>query len=198
MSVNKLDEIDKNIITMLQQDPSTTHSKIASDLSRSQPAIGSRIKKLTENGTLATQMGMDFSQVVDYFLIKVEMSCTQPEEVFKLARICPYIINVFKLSGNRNLMVLMACSNLKRLDAIIDQHFRSFEFIHNIHMDIITKIAKKMVLPFVFLIENFKHSAELCTCTKEYRWEIEHPHSNVTKSQKPSERNFHPKAVNVQ
>ncbi|MHA1618079.1 MAG: Lrp/AsnC family transcriptional regulator, partial [Promethearchaeota archaeon] len=74
--LSKLDDIDKSIIKILQDDPNITHSQIAKELSRSQPAIGARIKKLTEKGILATQIGVDFSNPEinsSLNLVKVEM-----------------------------------------------------------------------------------------------------------------------------
>ena len=56
---------------MLQDDPSITHSQIAKELSRSQPAIGARIKKLTEHGILATQIGVDFKKLQELTLVSL-------------------------------------------------------------------------------------------------------------------------------
>ena len=52
MKLTKIDNIDKRIIETLQKNPSITHSQIAKNLERSQPAIGARIKKLSEKGIL--------------------------------------------------------------------------------------------------------------------------------------------------
>lgn len=197
MSINNLDDIDKNIITMLQNDPSTTHSKMAHNLSRSQPAIGARVKKLTKSGILGIQMGINFQQVPEYNLVKVEMSCSNPEEVFRIADECPYIINVFKLSGNRNLMVFLACSSLKRIDSIVDQHFRRLECIHNIHMDLVTKIAKKMILPLVFSVDDFKDTLESCKCRQRHSWNLNHQNTKGAKAHDPHDAVLPSKVMHV-
>ncbi len=164
MILNEIDEIDKNIIEMLQKDPSITHSDIAKELDRSQPAIGARIKKLAEKGILATQMGVDFHQISELNLVKIELSTSKPQKILEMSDYCPYIINILKLSGKSNLMIFMACSSLKRIDYIVDKRFRSSDYINNIRMDLITGISKKLVLPIAFCIEDFKEPRDPCKC----------------------------------
>ncbi|KKK46377.1 hypothetical protein LCGC14_0576430 [marine sediment metagenome] len=43
-----MDDIDKKIITLIQEDPDMTHSKIAKVIKKSQPTVGIRIKKLRD------------------------------------------------------------------------------------------------------------------------------------------------------
>ena len=171
MILKEIDEIDKSIIEMLQKDPSITHSDIAKELDRSQPAIGARIKKLAEKGILATQMGVDFHHIDALNLVKIELTTSKPQEVIKIAEHCPYIINILKLSGKANLIVFMACSSLKRIDFIVDKRFRSVDYISSIRMDLITGIAKKFVLPISFCIEDFEDELGPCLCCKECPYE---------------------------
>ncbi|MHA1521107.1 MAG: Lrp/AsnC family transcriptional regulator [Promethearchaeota archaeon] len=166
--LSKLDDIDKSIIKILQDDPNITHSQIAKELSRSQPAIGARIKKLTEKGILATQIGVDFSNPEinsSLNLVKVEMGTTRPEDVFAMTDACPYIINALKISGEYNIMMFMACSSLKRLDTILDRHFRNKDFVRKIRMDLITSYAHPFILPVNFNTENFDHPDDPCSET---------------------------------
>jgi Lrp/AsnC family transcriptional regulator, leucine-responsive regulatory protein len=165
MSLSKLDDIDKSIIRILQKDPSVTHSQIAKELDRSQPAIGARIKKLSEKGILATQIGVDFSNPeisASLNLVKVEMTTTRPEEVFEMAKVCPYIINTLKISGEYNILMFMACSSLKRLDMILDRHFRNKEHVRRIRMDLITSYSLPFILPVNFNSENFERPDDPC------------------------------------
>ena len=165
MKLTKIDDIDKRIIEILQNSPNITHSQIAKNLDRSQPAIGARIKKLSEKGVLATQIGVDFSKDLvssSLNLVKIEMSITSPQIVFDMVDSCPYIINALKLSGDYNIMIFMACSSLKRLDIILDKHFRNKDNVRKIKMDIITDFAAPFILQVDFTIENFDKPDELC------------------------------------
>ena len=59
----KLDEIDRQIISLVQKDPALTHTEIADQINRSQPTVGMRIKKLEKSGILQFQPGINFRRV---------------------------------------------------------------------------------------------------------------------------------------
>ena len=163
-----LDEIDRKIIALLQEDPTITHSQIAKELDRSQPAIGARIKKMTDKGVLATQIGVDFAAHdvgAMLNLVIVEMDTSQPDQVFSMAKHCPYMLNAVKLSGEYNIMLFLACSSLKRLDCLMDQHFRNKSYIKKIRMDLVTGISKKLILPYDFGAESFENPHDPCDFT---------------------------------
>ncbi|MFW9972710.1 MAG: Lrp/AsnC family transcriptional regulator, partial [Candidatus Odinarchaeota archaeon] len=62
-----LDDIDKRIVTYIQNDPTITHTQIAKKVNRSQPTIGMRIKKLEESGVLKFQAGLNLKNLNHYF-----------------------------------------------------------------------------------------------------------------------------------
>jgi Lrp/AsnC family leucine-responsive transcriptional regulator len=156
-SLEKLDELDYEIIRILQADPTQTHSQIAKQLNRSQPAIGARIKKLQDAGLLATQIGVDFHKVTDFTLIRVDIVTTKAKDVLELANYCPYVINAMRLSGEYNISVLMASTDLKRLDAVIDRHYRLKPYVKKTLMERITDVATTFILPM-----NLKAEEHVC------------------------------------
>lgn len=76
-----MDEIDKKIITLIQEDPSMTHSKIAKIIQKSQPTVGKRIKKLTDSGILKIQPGINFKNA-DISLVIVRLKTKNPNNFF--------------------------------------------------------------------------------------------------------------------
>lgn len=155
-----IDEIDKNIIMLLQRNPSITHSEIAKKIGRSQPAVGSRIHRLEEKGVISSKFGLNFKST-NIFLVKVELSTKNPDEIYEMGRSCPFVINCMKLSGENNMMVLLASSTLKKIDAVVDCHFRkNKESITNIKMDIITDYLKDFVLPVDFSMDEHEPDPE--------------------------------------
>lgn len=151
----KLDEIDIQIITMLEEDPNLTHSAIARQIDRSQPAVGSRIHKLEDRGILRTQVGVDF-QKFPLYLAKVELFTKNPAEIEEMAECCPFVINAMKLSGSRNMCLLLASTDLRKLDAIVDYHFRdrNKNDVQKVKMEMITGFIKTWVLPVNFDSEH--------------------------------------------
>ncbi len=157
-----IDEIDLEIITLLQNDPSLTHSKIAEKLNRSQPAIGARIKKLTSRGILATQIGINFKEMSEINLVKVDLKTTRAMDILELAEFCPYILNAMKISGEFNITLFLASSSLKKIDSVIDRHFREKKYVNRIQMDVISRIAKNFVLPMNFMGEKYDEDFDPC------------------------------------
>lgn len=155
----KLDDIDRQIISLVQEDPNLTHTEIASKISRSQPTVGMRIKKLEKNGILQFQPGINFKKV-DLHLATVELKTKNPDEVMDMARYCPFMLNAFRLSGEHNICILLASSKLDKLDNIVNYHFRNNPQITSVSMEIIIDISKDFILPIDFDSEEHNPTLE--------------------------------------
>jgi len=156
----KLDDIDRQIITLVQEDPNLTHTQIAERINRSQPTVGMRIKKLEKSGILQFQPGINFKKV-DLFLATVEINSSNPEEIMEMARCCPFMLNAFRLSGEHNICILLASSKLDKLDAIVNYHFRKNPEVSLVSMEIVTDIAKDFILPIDFDSEHHEPNEEV-------------------------------------
>ena len=143
----KLDEIDKKIISIVQEFPNSTHTEIANQINRSQPTVGMRIKKLEKEGILQFQPGINFKKV-DLYIAMVEIKTKNPEVIMAMAKHCPFMLNAFRLSGEHNLCILLASSQLIKLEKIVNYHFRNNT--DYVSMEIITDIAKDFILPIDF------------------------------------------------
>lgn len=167
----RLDDIDKKIITLVQQNPQLTHTEIAEKVNRSQPTIGMRIKKLEKNGILQFQPGINFKNV-NIYMATVELKTRHPEDIMEMAQCCPFMLNAFRLSGDHNICILLASSQLEKLDNIINYHFRNKEDVQSVSMEIVTDIAKDLVLPIDFDLENHDPSIE-DGCGPKCKWRKE-------------------------
>jgi len=155
----KLDDIDRQIISIVQEDPNITHTDIAEKINRSQPTVGMRIKKLEKSGVLVFQPGINFKKV-NLFLATVEVKTKDPDEVMDMAKCCPFMLNAFRLSGEHNISILLASSKLDKLDNIINYHFRKNPDIGSVSMEIVTDIAKDFILPIDFDSEDHNPTIE--------------------------------------
>jgi len=154
----KLDDIDRQIITLVQDDPNLTHTQIAEKINRSQPTVGMRIKKLEREGILQFQPGINFKNV-DLFLATVEINTKRPNVILDMAKFCPFMLNAFRLSGDHNIMILLASSKLDKLDNIVNYHFRSNPDVQSVSMELVIEIAKDFILPIDF--DSEEHSPNL-------------------------------------
>lgn len=164
----KLDDIDRQIITLVQEDPNLTHTQIAERINRSQPTVGMRIKKLEKSGILQFQPGINFKKV-DLFLATVEINSSNPEEIMEMASCCPFMLNAFRLSGEHNIFILLASSKLDKLDAIVNYHFRKNPEVSLVSMEIVTDIAKDFILPIDFDSEHHEPNEEV-GCGEKCKW----------------------------
>ena len=174
----KLDDIDRQIISLVQENPALTHTEIASRINRSQPTVGMRIKKLEKNGILQFQPGINFKKV-DLHLATVEMNTKNPERIMEIARHCPFMLNAFRLSGEHNLCVLLASSKLQKLDNIVNYHFRNNPEIQNVSMELVIEIAKDFILPIDFDSEDHDPTIE-SGCGEKCKYKIAHPNEFVS------------------
>jgi len=151
--VFKIDQVDKNIIEIIQKDPTLTHTEIAKKVNRSQPTIGMRIRKLEKSGVLKFTAGINV-KTMDLLLARVDIQTLNPEETVKLVKDCPYMLNAFRLSGTSNLSILLISNKLAHLDEIVNHHFRKDPNVSEVHLDIISDVTNDFVLPFDFNFEN--------------------------------------------
>ncbi len=162
--VNVLDDIDKSIVKFIQMDPTITHTQIAKKVNRSQPTVGSRIKKLEESGILKFQAGLNLKNLECYYA-KVDIQTSDPEEIVSIINSCPYIIHGYRVSGVTNFLIIIAYPILKDLDKIVNYHFRNNPTIKLIKTEIISEIIKEFVIPIDFEIKR-------CNCIEKFNKNI--------------------------
>jgi DNA-binding Lrp family transcriptional regulator len=150
----KIDEIDKTIITLLQENPDMTHSEISQKVHKSQPAVGARIIKLKRKNLICEQIGVNF-KVVDIKIAKVEMMVKNVAEVLEKVQECPFVLHAFKISGNYNLCVLISAPDIKTVDKMVDFCYRSDSNVLTVNVSYIISSVKDLILPINFDIEHF-------------------------------------------
>lgn len=143
----EIDDIDKSIIQIIQKEPNLSHEQIAKKVRRSQPTVGSRIKKLKEAGVFMYQAGINL-KTANLLLARAEIETTNQQAIEELVRKCPFMINAFILSGNSNISVLLVSFDLNHLDRIINFHFRRNLEVKSVIMEIITNVTNDYVVPF--------------------------------------------------
>jgi DNA-binding Lrp family transcriptional regulator len=151
--VFNIDDIDRNIIELIQKEPTLTHTEIAKKVNRSQPTIGMRIRKLESSGVLKFQAGINI-KTTDLFLARVEIQTLKPQEIIDLVKNCPHMLNAFRISGTSNISIFMVSSKLEHLDNIVNRHFRKNPSVSSVFLDIITDVINDLVLPFDFSFDK--------------------------------------------
>lgn len=149
-----IDDADKKIIEMMEQNPSITHSAIAKEIEKSQPAVGARIIKLERKHLLTKQVGFNIKEV-DIKVAIAFVSTKDVDEIVKKIEDCPYINHAFKISGEYNILCYIAASDLQTIEKIIDLCFRKSPNVINVKTNIIIDSIHDFVIPIDFAIERF-------------------------------------------
>ena len=118
-----------------------------------------RIRKLEDAGVLHFQAGINIKET-ELYLSRCEISTSNPEKIIEMARNCPYMINVFRLSGEWNISLLLASLKLEDLDKIVNTHLRNDKEVQKMKMEVITDISENYVIPLNILFES-------CNCLTE-------------------------------
>ncbi|TXT53702.1 MAG: hypothetical protein BAJALOKI1v1_2310003 [Promethearchaeota archaeon] len=150
---HQLDEVDRNIIKVVQAQPTITQTDIAKQVDRSQPTVGMRVERLRKMGLLQFQAGLNL-RVADLFLTLLEIETNHAQEILKLVKTCPLMINAFRLSGSKNVGIILASKDMKYLDKMINHHFRNNPLVKSCLMNFITEILEDLVLPMEFDFDN--------------------------------------------
>ena len=157
-----IDDDDKKIIEMIEKDPSITHSEIAREIEKSQPAVGARIIKLERKHLLTEQVGFNIKEV-DIKTVIVFVSTKDVDEIIKKIEDCPFINHAFKISGDYNILCFIAATDLQTIDKLVDLCFRRDPNVINVKTNILIESIHNFVVPIDFQIEQFDGK----TCSPE-------------------------------
>ena len=70
------------------------------------------------------------------------------------------MLNAFRLSGDHNICIILASSKLDKLDNIVNYHFRNNPDVQGSSMEVVTEIAKDLILPIDFDSEEHNPTLE--------------------------------------
>ena len=162
-SLLKIDDQDKKIIEMIEKNPNITHSDIAKEIEKSQPAVGARIIKLERKHLLKKQVGFNLKEV-DIKVAIVSISTKDVDSIVEKICNCPFINHAFKVSGEFNLLCFVAAQDLQIIERLIDLCFRRDKDVINVKTNILIECLHDFVMPIDFQIEKFdgRHCGPQC------------------------------------
>ncbi|MBN1216132.1 MAG: Lrp/AsnC family transcriptional regulator [Candidatus Lokiarchaeota archaeon] len=174
-----IDDDDKKIIEMIEKNPDITHSAIASEIDKSQPAVGARIIKLERKNLLTKQVGFNIKKV-DIKTAIVFISTKDVDDIVQKIIECPFINHAFKISGDYNLLCFLSAANLQTIERLVDICFRKDPNVLSVKTNILIESIHDFIIPIDFEIENFdKHSDHCgpkCSLTNEIsKYKFEKP-----------------------
>jgi len=164
--LEKLDETDRKIVSLLAENPDMSQSEIAYYLKMSQPAIHTRIKRLRNTGIIAHLIGVNLKGA-NFYVTKVEMTAKDPWKVLDFFKNCPMYLNGLITSGKHNLCLFFISEKLQAIESCINHHFRENPNEVDVEFNVLISLAKYFVVPVKLWHEKKKISPCGKCCTDE-------------------------------
>jgi len=142
----ELDEKDRKIITLLHDNQNISQEEIAKKVKLSQPSVAIRIKKLKEKGIIEQIIGVNLNKIGIYVATAM-VRTTDTTKILNMFRNCPFFLNGFVISGEKNLMLLFAGEDLASLESIIDERLRPDKDVQGADFNIIISSIKDFIMP---------------------------------------------------
>ena len=119
----KIDNTDKNILNLLQQDGRISASNIANELDISIPTVTDRIKKLQDFGIIIgihavlnpKPLGLDVAAIITL----ISESSIHYKEVTKAAENTPEVLQCFATTGKGSHMLFVVTRNSSTLEELL-------------------------------------------------------------------------------
>ena len=102
----KIDSKDREIITLLIENPDISQKEIAERIKLTQPSVAMRLKKLKRMGAIEKRCGIDPLKL-GLYIAKVDIATADTSRIINMFRDCPYFLNGFILSGKNNVLSLI-------------------------------------------------------------------------------------------
>ena len=118
--MNDLDEVDRKIISQLQQDGRTTFKELAKIVGFSSMGVKKRVDRLKERGILKISGLLNVKQLdLHAALVLIEIESSEASErLLKRFKDCPRVVNIFTTLGGYNIIALVVAENQDTLESI--------------------------------------------------------------------------------
>jgi Lrp/AsnC family leucine-responsive transcriptional regulator len=161
----EIDKRDRQILSLLEENPEMSQSEMAEKLNISQPSVSARIHKLKQRGALAHVVGMNLKKI-DLYMAKVDVIANNTSSVLDIFKDCPYFLNGLIVSGRHNLCLFFIGEDIATLEAIVDGHLRSNPLVRSAEVSIVIAPMKDLILPLKmnFDFSNDPPCGNTCDC----------------------------------
>lgn len=139
-----MDELDRSILQVLQEDGRAPFTQIAKRVGLSEAAVRARYKSLVEQGVVRTvsivdPFALDFQAPA---LIAVTTEAGRSEEVARLIAELPETAYLVMTLGSRDLMVEVYCRDLQHLTELVMRRIQTIPGVRSTETQMEAKVYK--------------------------------------------------------
>jgi DNA-binding Lrp family transcriptional regulator len=177
--VNELDEVDRKIISQLQQNGRTTFEELAKIVGFSSMGAKKRVDKLVKKGIIKVSSLVNIKKLgLQAAIVLMEIESSEAlDKLLKRFKDCPRIVNIFTTLGGYNLIALVIVEDQDTLESISMEKcsLRSSEGIRRSEF---IPIGNILYSPFLAFREHLTHKDKTtapcnvdCRTCKRYKAE---------------------------
>lgn len=147
--VTTLDSFDKKILQLMQSNCRLASEVIAEQVGLSASAVQRRLKRLREEGAIQAEIAVINSELSTHpmtFIAGIEIdrdNYTVLNKFKRWAESQPFIQQVFYVTGNVDLMVVITAKNAKSYDGFIEQLMDQFPQIRRVMTNVVLDTPKQ-------------------------------------------------------
>jgi DNA-binding Lrp family transcriptional regulator len=145
-NLSLLDDVNRKIIGLLEQDVFVSQTDIARALGLSQSSIALRLYKLRKSGILTETAGINLKNV-GLEMCRVDVDSSDPRAITDWSKSCPLFMNGSIGIGGSNASLYFAGEDLVMFQYIIDEHIRRLKGVTEVHFSPIVSWGKEYIAP---------------------------------------------------
>ena len=153
-----MDDIDKKIITQLQEDGRTTLQEIAKNIGFTGMGTKKRLDKLIKKGTIKVSALINLNALkLHPAIVMLEMESAEAmQRLLDRFKDCPRVVHIFKTIGGYNLIALVIAETRETLESISMEKC-SLRCSPGIRRSEFYPISDTYFSPFLQIRENLSH-----------------------------------------
>ena len=118
----KIDQFDKKILQVLQQDARISHAEIGRKVYLSQPAVSERIKRLEAAGVIRGYRADISPRALGYQITAmIRISTQQGRPYAEYVASCPEIIDCYTVTGEDGAVMRVLATDVEHLQRLINE-----------------------------------------------------------------------------
>jgi len=161
----KLDEIDLKIIKSLMSDARRSATQLSKDVGVSRLTIINRLKKLTAENIIGTNMGINIGKLgFQTALVALEVKGDLKQQMERNLSDCPRVLTLLRLNEKANLLVLLYGENQNTLGSTIER-LRDLPSVNIVYVH----HSRPPLFPKAFSLRVFPEKNDLTPCGRKCR-----------------------------
>jgi DNA-binding Lrp family transcriptional regulator len=149
-----IDDLDKSILTLLQEDGAISNAELARRISLSPPAVHARIKRLEELGFIKQYVALLNREKLGYdmlCIVSVTLQLHQPEQIDRFheaIKAMPEVLECFFLTGDHDYLLKVVVRNRQELERLLMDRLTRIPGVSRVSTSLVLgEIKQTLALP---------------------------------------------------